>query len=85
MELATVFIERKDVLFFLQQTSQKTKKKMVDFTEHNMEEPDNFKTSGLSDHYKRRRCKLLMRVNTSKVHNMERMVIQLCNEPVVNH
>ena len=52
MELATVFIERKDVLFFLQQTSQKTKKKMVDFTEPNMEEPDNFKTSGLSDHYK---------------------------------
>ena len=52
MELATVFIERKDVLFFLQQTSQKTKKKMLDFTEAYMEERDNFKTSGLSDHYR---------------------------------
>ena len=52
MELAAVFIERKDVLFFLQQTSQKTKKKMLGFTEAYMEEHDNFKTSGLSDHDK---------------------------------
>ena len=52
LELATVFMERKIFLSFLQQTPRKTMKKMIGFTEAFTQESDNFMTSGLSDYDK---------------------------------
>lgn len=73
MELATVFRKRKMICVVCRKDQEKLKK-MLDFIEAFIEGSGNFKTLS---------SKLLTKVNISKLQNVESIIIQLCNEPVI--
>ena len=79
MELATVCREIKDVSCCLKETPRKTFEKMSGFTKAFIQDNNNFNTSALSHQNKSKlqMCKLLMKVNISKVQNVESMIINI--------